>query len=437
MKSGARNHLSRLTRVIAAGALAVPLAAGANVGMENLATGAKSMGRAGTAIAVGDDTSVMNTNPALLSNIGAARADVSLEMMFPEFGFRNPVNDTDGNKPIYLIPSAGYAKRINDRLVLGVAMFNEGGTGTDYGVLNVNNGLLGSPFISGVEYSSQFGYMILAPTASYRIAQGLALGVSPQFGYGMLRMKMPFANPMLARFGAADLEGTDTNFRIKLGLSYDAAGRYGFGVAWTSKADIDANGNATITTPTGDLGGMPAQSIMRANSTMKIGWPSSLKAGAYYDTGRYGRIIGEVQRVNWSEYFNSIPVSFTGVTFNGMPMPDQSFNMNVGMKDQTAYRIGYEYPLNNEVVLRAGWAHGNNPVPDNGILAIMNPIVGDHVTFGLGYAPGRQFEFNAAVVRGLKNTVNGATPHAVSPDMQNSATDMAFWSMAFQLSYKW
>jgi long-chain fatty acid transport protein len=437
MKTGRSYRISAPVRALAGALLLAPIAVSANVGMENLATGAKSMGRAGTAIAVGDDTTVMNTNPALLSNIGTARADLSMEMMFPEFGYRNAVNDTGGKKPIYVIPSAGYAKRINDRLVLGMAMFNEGGTGTDYGVLNVNNALVGGAGTYGIEHSSQFGYMIVAPTAAYQMSEGLSLGISPQIGYGMLRMKMPFANPALSRFGAADMDGTDTNFRVKLGLAYNTGGRYGFGVAWTSKAAINAAGDATINTPTGDMPGMPAESIMRAKSLMKIGWPSSLKVGAFYDAGSYGRISADIQRVRWSEYFRSIPVTFSGVTFNGMAMPDQSFTMDIGMKDQTALRVGYEYPLNSAVTLRAGWAHGKNPIPAQGIIPIFNPIVENHVTFGLGYQAARNFEFNLGVVRGLKNTVTGAAVHAVSPDAANSQTDMAFWSMAFQLSYKW
>jgi long-chain fatty acid transport protein len=422
---------------VAAALLVAPLAGHANTGMENLATGAKAMGRAGTAIAIGDDTSVMNTNPALLSNISDARADTSVEMMLPAFGYRNALNDTGGKKPIYVIPSAGYARRISDRMVLGIAMFNEGGTGTDYGMLDVDNTLLGGSGTTAVEHFSQFGYMIVSPTMAYQVTNELSLGVSPQIGYGMLRMKMPFANPMLARFGAADMDGTDTNFRLKLGLAYNAAGRYGFGLAWTSKAAIRAKGDVTITTPTGDLPGMPAQSILRGQSRMDIGWPSSYKAGAFYDAGSLGRISAEVQRVRWSDYFRSIPVTFSGITFNGMAMPDQSFTMDIGMRDQTAWRIGYEFPLNPSMTLRTGWAHGTNPVPAQGIIAIFNPIVEDHVSFGLGVQSGRNFEFNLGMVHGLKQTVTAAPMHAISPDAANSQTDMAFWSMAFQLSYKW
>ncbi len=414
--------------------LTAATAASANIGMENVGFSAKSMGRAGTNIAVGDDASVMNTNPALLANIRAARADANVEMMFPEFGYRNTANDSDGKSPIYVMPSLGYARRINERLVLGIAMFNEGGTGTDYGVLNVDNTLFGagkspaSPNIDGVEHFSEFGYMIVTPTVAYQIADGLHLGLSPQIGYGMLRMKMPMPMDLSGigvgpfEFGAVDMDGSDVNFRAKLGLYYDG-GRYGLGLAYTTEAALDAEGDVTVTSP--------SMGIMRGKGLMKIGWPASLKAGVYYDAGSLGRITAEVQRVEWSKYFSAVPVTWTFP--GGM---QQSFTMDVGMKDQTAWRLGYEYPLNAAVTLRAGWTHGKNPIPSTGIIAIFNPIVEDHLTFGLGYQGGKSFEFNMAVVRGLNNTLTGASSHPF-PDAANSQTDMAFWSMVMQLSYKW
>lgn len=254
---------------------------------------------------------------------------------------------------------------------IGVGMFNEGGTHTDYGMLDVDNALVGGGGITAIEHFSQFGDMIVAPTPWYQLTRELSQGVSTQIGYGMLRMKMPFANPMLQRFGAADMDGTDTHLRLELGLAYDAGGRYGFGLAWTSKGDIDARGDVTITTPTGDLPGMPAQSIVRGQSEMNVGWPSSFKLGAFYDSGSWGRVTAEVQRVQWSEYYRSIPVSFTGVSFNGMAMPDRSFTMDIGMEDQTAWRIGYELPLGAAMTLRTGWAHGKNSVPPQGIHGLL------------------------------------------------------------------
>ena len=50
-----------------------PTSTNANSGMENIAYGARSAGMGGTSIAVGDDTTVMNTNPAAISRIDGKR----------------------------------------------------------------------------------------------------------------------------------------------------------------------------------------------------------------------------------------------------------------------------------------------------------------------------------------------------------------------------
>lgn len=141
------------------------ITAEANNGMENLSYGAKSAGMGGTSIAVGDDTTVMNTNPAAISKVDGGQVDMNLEMMFPMFSFENKdamgsstLNDTDGKHPIYVIPSAGFVFHKKDSpWYFGIGMFNEGGTGTDYGLLKVDNRFLemlpaGTPNFSNIEY---------------------------------------------------------------------------------------------------------------------------------------------------------------------------------------------------------------------------------------------------------------------------------------------
>ncbi|MFN3566245.1 MAG: OmpP1/FadL family transporter [Burkholderiaceae bacterium] len=355
-----------LTRAGTALLIAAAGAASANNGMENVGYGARSVGMGGIGVGYGADTTVMNTNPALLGVIDTARADFGLEMMFPGFSFRNPVNDTDGKSPIYVIPSAGFAFRPNSRWHLGIGMFNEGGTGTDYGVLNVDNSLLGpatcggSP-ICGIEYFSQFGYMVVTPTVAYRLGDEWTLGLSPQIGYGTVRMKMPFGQPGLGFF-AADMDGDDVNVRAKLGLAYDRGGEYGFGFAYTTAADLDLTGDVVLTDPSGT---MP---VMRSRMTMAI---------------------------------------------------------------------GLEWQTTDAWTLRFGYNRTSNPIPPEGLIAIMNPIVEDHLTFGVGFTAQKHFEFNVGMVVGLNNEVGVGATHKFAPDMVNSTTGMKFVSMLMQLSYRW
>jgi long-chain fatty acid transport protein len=402
----------------------------ANNGMENVGYGARSVGMGGIGVGYGADTTVMNTNPALLGTLREGRAELGIEMMFPGFSFHNPVNDTDGKQPIYLIPSAGLALKSSSRWTFGIGMFNEGGTGTDYGVLNVDNSLVGPATcggtpICGIEYASQFGYMVIAPTLAYSLNDEWTVGVSPQLGYGMMRMKMPFAQPGLGFF-AADMDGNDMNWRVKLGLAYNQAGNYGFGLAYTSAADLKLKGDVTLTDPSGT---MP---VMRSSMEMDIGWPASFKVGAFVNLKSRGlplRLALDIEQLEWSKYFDAIPVRFTDL--------GQSFTMRTAMTDNTVYKLGLEWMTSEAWTLRFGYNHTSNPIPPQGLIAIMNPIVEDHVTFGFGYTGLKGMEFNAAMVVGLNNDVSVGTTHNFAPDMLNSTTGMKYLSMLMQLSYRW
>ncbi|MGM0427736.1 MAG: OmpP1/FadL family transporter [Thermodesulfobacteriota bacterium] len=418
-----------------------PVAVCANSGMENIAYSAKSAGMGGTSIAVGDDTSVMNTNPAAISEIDGRRIDMNLETMLPMFSFENPVNDTDGNHPIYLIPSAGLVwHNPESRWSFGVGMYNEGGTGTDYGLLRVNNDVTGTGIgITDIEYYSQFGYMKVAPTVAYALTETLSAALSPNVGYSTMRMKMPFYEASMNRFWAADMDGDDISLSARVGLLYRPSDDLGFGIAYATPADIDIQGDVTLTAPTGDIPGMPRQSVMKGDLEMAIGWPQSIKAGLFKRMKDLGGLLlaFDVEWLNWSAYYDKISVKITHVSMNGFPVPDRTFEMKTDWDDQWVFKLGMEYPATDWLVLRGGYVYGKNPVPPEGALAVMNPFVEHHITGGLGLTIDDHFQFNASVVYGIKNDVNVGDNHNISPDMVNSGTGMEFVSISMMLSYKW
>ena len=145
----------------------------------------------------------------------------------------------------------------------------------------------------------------------------------------------------------------------------------------------------------------------------------------------------DVEWLNWSAYYEKIPVKMTRMTLNGTPVSDRAFEMQTDWKDQWVFKIGVEYPATERLLLRGGYAYGKNPVPPEGALAVMNPFVEHHITGGLGYRISNHFELNASLVYGVKNEVKVGQEHNISPDMVNSTTGMEFISMSMMLSYKW
>lgn len=287
-----------------------PRVSQANTGMENISYGAKSAGMGGTAVAVGDDSTAMNVNPATISKIDGGRMDMNLEMMFPFFSFENKdatgtriLNDTNGKTPIYLIPSAGFVfHKKGSRWSFGLGMFNEGGTGTDYGILRVGNRFLemlptGTPSFSNVKYFSNLGYMKLTPTVSYNLTDRLAVAISPQVGYSTMKMKMPFfmdqsRNGIPDTLFASDMDGDAFSLGAKVGILYKFSEEFGLGAAYSTPVDIHLKGDATMVAPIAQMGGMiPAQSIMKGNLEMDIGWPQSVKLGMFWKMDFLNRML--------------------------------------------------------------------------------------------------------------------------------------------------
>lgn len=434
----------KLRVLLVAAQLGVMACAGlvwANTGMENIAYGAKSAGMGGTSVAVGDDTTVMNTNPASISKVQGARIDMNMEVMFPMFSYQNPLNDTNGNHPIYLIPSAGFVYHSQgSRWSFGIGMFNEGGTGTDYGKLAVNNSVFGpSVATSRVEYFSQFGYMKLTPTVALDIWDGISVGLSPQLGYSSMKMKMPFLEPSMNKFWAAEMEADAISVGVKVGLLYSVSDRYGLGAAYSSPTDIRLKGDLFMAAPTGELPGMPKRSRMKGDLEMHMGWPQSIKLGGFVRLQALGGILvaSDLEWLDWSHYYGEIPVTMKGVVLNGRSRPARNFTMPTRWMDQWVFKLGVEYPLTERLRIRGGYVYGRNPATSEGALAVMNPFVEHHLTAGLGYDLSSRVEINGSVVYGLNNTLSVGRYHFFAPDMKDSRTGMEFVSLSLMISYKW
>jgi len=438
----------------------------ANHGMENVAGGAKSEGMGGTTIAVGDDTTVMNTNPSAISKLDGWRMDMNLTMMFPFYSFENQdatgtttLNKTGGKRPIFVMPSMGIAMHDTDsKWSFGLGMYNEGGTGTDYGFLKVDTRFLenrtaGAPDYAYAEYYSMFGFMKITPTVAYNITDKLSIGASPQIGYAMMRMKMPFymdmsKNGVIDTLFNADMDGsTGTLLTGKIGLLYNFYNMMGAGLAYTTATDINLRGTATMVSPI-DQSMANAQSRMTGDFNMKIGWPQSVKAGMFMKMQpMWGIMMSfDVEWLNWSKYFDTIPVSLSNVKMDGADMNDQNFLMKMGWKDQWVYKVGFEMPEIKKIKMRMGYAYGKNPASSSeGAFAIMNPYVEHHVTMGLGYDISDTSEFNMGMTYGFNkkqsggagNSVTSADMYNNAPDMRNSTTGMEYLSMSMMVTNKW
>ena len=91
-----------------------------------------------------------------------------------------------------------------------------------------------------------------------------------------------------------------------------------------------------------------------------------------------------------------------------------------GWTDINVYKIGVQYMASSQWTWRAGWDHGDNPIPSSqAVINILAPgVVKDHANVGFTRTIDKSSEVNFMYSHAFKNTVSGpipGVPGAVGP----------------------
>lgn len=202
---------------------ALPKCAEATNGMNMIGYGAVSSGMGGADLALVDNATAMNINPAGLTGCCTPQLSAGLSLMQA----RNQHKDTHGNDlqakdQIFSVPLLAWAQPLhNPSFIAGIGFFAQGGMGVEYSHFRL-------PFADQVtiqnEYdtiSSDVRYMKVTPTLAWQSSDGsLRLGVSLNFGYAETQMRLfPRTSIRENQFYGIEMEGCE---------AYSAAFRLGF-----------------------------------------------------------------------------------------------------------------------------------------------------------------------------------------------------------------
>jgi long-chain fatty acid transport protein len=85
--------------------------------------------------------------------------------------------------------------------------------------------------------------------------------------------------------------------------------------------------------------------------------------------------------------------------------------MGFGWNNQTAYKLGFDYKYNKNLILRAGYNYAKAPMPSDQVLFnILAPAtVEKHVTLGATWTLANKDELTFGFMHAFKNTVKGPT----------------------------
>ena len=344
--------------------------------------GVQSMSMGGTGIASGTDSLSAGANPANLSWVGM-RGDFDLILFNPnryaktnfaaQWGQAGPTTYEKSDNSLFEFPNLGFAMPLTNRLAVGLAFLANGGMNTTYR----QNFYAYQP--GGATVGTTIGIdlmqLLIPLSVSFKPTETQSVGIS--------------LIPALQRFRARGLQtfglfgiSSDPNHLTNQGAQLS----YGFGarVGWIGHF-VD---NKV------DLGATYATKIYMS----KIGGYKGLFAGegSFDIPANYGIGLALHPNEKWTLAFDITRIMYADIasvgnrgpglvnaTPNAQAFPLLNFGIGVcttspyclgypnglgfGWKNQTVYKLGLAYKLNQQWTLKAGYNYAHSPIPNDQI----------------------------------------------------------------------
>ncbi len=338
------------------------------------------------------------SNPAGLTMLGARTLDLSLTSIFASGSFSNSVNS---NVPLKdapgVIPYGAFGMPIgHSRFSFGVGVLPE--------LMSVSNwNYVDAPGVAGASYGLQKQHSaIIAARAvaglGFALSRKVSLGVTVGALYNSNTLETPYvfqSNPALAGLKTQlDLHTTGAGWNTSVGLIAKPTDHLQFNVAWKSSTTIDstgdANGNIGVQLAALGLGG--ARPDFHYNAMVQTVMPQSVIAGANWRVDGHWVFALQADWIDWKGAFASLPVTLTNgnnADINGLLGTNGIFDrVPLDWKNQYTFRGGVERFLTENISIRGGYAHSNNPVPASTLSPLTAAIMTNQLSTGIGYRHG-------------------------------------------------
>ncbi len=348
-------------------------------GMNTIGYGAVSTGMGGADLALVDNATAMNINPAGICECAQPELGLGVSHLMPELSHRDSLgNDRDAEKNIFALPLVTFATPIDGLpLTFGIGLFSQGGMGAEYKGLN-------TPFGTRDDTFSNVMYAKVTPTLAWNSpGSRLRLGASLNAGYVGTDMKFfPDTSVAAAGFAGMDLKDLEAfGYGARLGFQYNL-GRLTLGGAWLSKTRLNFDGG-TMTLDFSDPGFGGLGKVDYDARMSGFNWPQQAGLGMSYRLSSRWRVAADVDWVDWSHAMTTVEIKLDQPENPGAPAA-QVISIPMDWKDQWVYAVGLEYEFVDDWMLRVGYNHADSPVPDMTLSPLFPAVIEDHVTAGLG-----------------------------------------------------
>ncbi|MDO9474358.1 MAG: outer membrane protein transport protein [Caulobacter sp.] len=430
----------KFTRVFAFMALAgLAGSAFATNGYFSHGYGMKAKGMGGAATATHDDAFFGANNPAAAAFAGN-RIDLGMDLFSPireytRVGGALP-GSAESDSNYFLVPEFGYNRMVNSNLALGVTVYGNGGMNTDYPASDSNltcasgankNMLCGSGSL-GVDLMQ----LIIAPTAAFKVNASHSIGISPLLGYQRFKAEGLDAFAQISTDpGNLTNQGYDDSFGygVRVGYMGKISPTVTIGAAYASKMNFEEFDKY--------------KGLFAEQGDFDI--PSNWNLGVAWQATPAVKLALDYQRINYSDVAS---VSNTSQPAGCVPNPPAgpaasatclggASGIGFGWQDIDVWKLGVEYKYSQNLMLRAGFNHGDNPIGANDVVfnSIAPGVIENHVTLGFTYTLATGNELTMSYMHGFANDVVGADNAYFPTGSTNNKIEM--YQNAIGIQYSW
>ena len=415
-------------RLMLASALLLSLAAPRMAAMDGYFSngyGPQCKALAGACTAVMQGTLAPAANPAAMFWAGS-RVDMGVTFFNPNrefevtgtpsrypgtFGLTPGLVKSDTN--LFVVPDFGMNWQWKENTTLGAAFYINGGMNTNY-----KKPVYG-PLPAGISMQQNY----FTPTVAHRFGARHIVGLTAIAAWQTFK-----ANGLnaLEAFSSAPTKMTDNDKANSLGMG----GRFGYLGNWTKWMTFGASYQTKI-----------RMSKMDKYSGLFAG-QGSFDIPSLYNIG-----VNLKPTEKWSVSLDMERILFGGVRSMNNPMLPNLKTSKFGLDDGPGFgaqnitigRVGVQFTPKKSLTLRAGFSHGQEPIPSTEVLFnLMSPgVLTTHVAGGFTKAVGDGKLLHFSLVRALPASLTG--PNALEvPGLQTIALRMNQWeaTLGFSFAFK-
>jgi len=348
----------------------------------------------------------------------------------------------------FYMPALGFLMRRGE-MTFGLGVYSQGGMGTEYaGDSWMSDPGMGanSALEEGLVNRSEVGIGRVILPFTYDMDEKFTIGASVDFVWAGMDLQMAMseaqfndlANPaaqnigtasgsmvqsfgmMYEPFGGTGIsrlyhayfdfsndsdftgEAKGTGFAGKIGAAYKVTPKLTIGAAYHTKTflgDLETdNASMSMGVNIDDgilMGGAPSGNyvdyVMDVSGKISIRdfeWPAMIGVGAALDATDRLMLACDLKLVQWAGVMEDFKMSFEAddVAANG-GFAGQTLDATLfqDWDDQFIFSLGGAFDVTKELVVRAGYNYGKNPIPDKYLNALFPAIVENHISFGAGY----------------------------------------------------